>query len=185
MDREGAARYDHRVMLKKALLGTVGIAALVLNPFFGCGDESFRYGADEMRAAIEGTWKLTVPADGTTPAQETVFSISQAATPAEQHSRGRSAITEAAACVQRSLVKSAGACLDSTEMPIEVKLLAGGAATKGTFEVFGFKFTEGMLRIELGTSHLRATVAADGSIIAIHSAPKLAASLIRVSTAQR
>ena len=40
----------------------VGLAALVLNPFFGCGTVEFHDGADEMRPAVEGTWKLTVPA---------------------------------------------------------------------------------------------------------------------------
>lgn len=176
-------------MIKHALLIAIGIASLVLNPFFGCdGDEEFRFGADEMRSAIEGTWKLTVPASGGTPAHELVLSISQAAAPTQQQSRRPGLVADAAACTQRSLVRSAGACGDESEMPLEVTLLAGGLA-KGMFRVVGTRFTRGYLDLEIGEHFLRAMVAPTGAVSDVRTDASGAtgvagASMVRVTKAQ-
>lgn len=176
-------------MMKRLLPVTVGIAALVLNPFFGCGaDQDFRYGADEMRAAVEGTWKLTVSATGARPAREIVLSISQATGPSQQHARRSGPIAAAAACAQRSLVKSAAACGDMSEMPLEVKLIAGGEPASGMLRVHGLKFTTGELELTLATSSVRAKIAPDGTITKISTNADEAAptaTMVRLSIAQR
>ena len=173
-------------MMKRLLVVVLGLAALVLNPFFGCGNETFRYGADEMRVAIEGTWKLTMPAAGTQPAREILLSISQAAEPTQHHSRRSGMVSDAAACAQRSLIKSAAACVDSSEMPLDVKLLAGDGPAKGMFRVHGLTFTSGRLQLELGTASVDARVASNGTISDIYAdGQRAAASMVRVSTAQR
>jgi hypothetical protein len=142
-------------MLKKLSLGTLAVAALVLNPFYACiGDRAFTYSATEMAAAVEGTWTLTLED------RSYIFHIEQASAPKQQHS-SRSLVPSAHACSQRTLVKSASACIDSSTMPIVVNL--SGKTTDGEFTVNGTRFESGRLVIEVGDHQVRAKVKPDGT----------------------
>lgn len=153
-------------MRKRIAAGVVGVAALVLSPFAACGP-SFSFGAKEMTAAIEGTWKMTLPAQGEAPAQEITMKI-------EQHSvdvdSSTGFIKSAAACGERSLVKVAGACLDSTRMRLDVTFLTTAPLEGETYKdihgalvVAGENFKMGMLDIQLDKRVIAATVSPDGT----------------------
>src|SRR5262249_29005542 len=62
---------------------TLGVAALILNPWFGVTG-GFDYGPAEMRAAIEGTWRLTLTSNGK-PRREITVRIAQGAAASEGH----------------------------------------------------------------------------------------------------
>src|ERR1041385_7384436 len=81
-------------MTKTLLLVVFGLTALIVNPFFGCDalEGTFQYGAPEMRAAVEGTWKLRVPGH-----PEATLTIAQAAK-AEHHAARASLVRSADAC---------------------------------------------------------------------------------------
>ncbi len=70
----------------------------------------FQFGEPEMRAAVEGTWTLEVPQTGATPRALT-FAIQRAGAPARA-SLDPGWIRSAAACGNRTFIKSAEACLD-------------------------------------------------------------------------
>jgi hypothetical protein len=174
-------------MLKRLLVITIGVAALVLNPFFGCGQDApnFRYGPDEMRAAVEGTWKLTVPATTATPGYDLLLSISQAAQPVENHARAQGLVPEATACGTRTLVKSAAACGDMSTMPLDVVLTAGTGDATGRFSVYSLEFEHGVLELDVETSKVSARVTPTGTMSSVTVDEIPGASLVRVSTAQR
>jgi hypothetical protein len=141
-------------MLKQLSIGTLAVAALVLNPFYACtGDREFTFSATEMAAAVEGTWMLT------TADRSYIFHI-EAASEAKQHSSA-SLVPSAHACGSRTLVKSAAACLDTTTMPVVVKL--SGATSDGVFRVHGTRFEDGELVIEVADHAVHARVNADGT----------------------
>ena len=141
-------------MLKQLTIGVLAVAALVLNPFYACSlGPSFSYSAAEMTAAVEGTWVLTV--DG----RSYIFHIEQASA-AQQHSSA-SLVPSAHACGDRTLVKSASACIDTSTMPVVVTL--SGTSTDGIFQVDGTRFEKGRLVIEVADYQLEATVLPDGS----------------------
>jgi hypothetical protein len=95
----------------------VAAAALVCNPLFGLGADEPHFGAAELRAAVEGTWRLTDrTADG---AEQTIaFTIAQGSAIAGAHASNRALVQPAAACGTWTLVKPAGACGDETYMPL-------------------------------------------------------------------
>lgn len=176
-------------MPRKLLVIAIGLAVLVLNPFFGCdADRSFTYGADEMRAAVEGTWKLMLPATQREPAREIVFSISQGGEPTQdKHSRTRGMVSPAAACSHRSLVKAAAACVDISEMPLDIKRLAGTDVASGRLRVFGLTFRYGLVDLDLGGSNVHARIEPTGTIseVRIDGYAEGAPAIVRLSTAQR
>jgi hypothetical protein len=142
-------------MLKKLSIGTLTVAALVLNPFYACSSErEFTYSAAEMIAAIEGTWTLTLDD------RSYIFHIEQASEVKQKHS-SRSLVPSAHACSQRTLVKSASACIDTSTMPIVVNL--SGTTTDGLFMVRGTRFESGRLIIEVADHHIQALVNPDGT----------------------
>src|SRR4051812_39013776 len=114
-----------RSWIKVVLAGTLGLAALVLNPWFGV-TSGFDFDEAEMRAAIEGTWRLTVPPTRGAP-RDITFRIAQGTAARPSLGLSRALVSPAAACGTRSLVRNAGACLDSTDMPLEITILAGAA----------------------------------------------------------
>lgn len=150
--------------IKVMLAVTLGLAALVLNPWFGV-TSGYDYGAPEMRAAIEGTWRLTLtPNDG--PRREITFRIAQGAGPKEPHASSHALVRSAAACGHRSLVKNAEACMDLSEMPLEITVLDGGtpvrAAGAARFEVPGTTFTNGWLEAQIADVYVSGRVAPNG-----------------------
>lgn len=148
-----------------------GLAALILNPAFGCGDASFSYGVAELKAALSGTWEATFPG---TPATKLTFRLEQD-TGTEPQSRAPSLIDEAAACSNRTLVASASACIDMTTMPLKVIALDGSTPSlsrrfAGRFSVYSSDFHQGELALDLAGTSVTAQVKPDGSISQSHGA---------------
>jgi hypothetical protein len=148
----------------------VALAAFFVNPFFACvAEDEFQYGAPEMRAAVEGTWDLTLSfSDGET--QTVTLAIAQGSSaPGAQSSRGsgRGLVREAAACGTRTLVKSAGACSSSSEMPLAVSFLSGEDALRtatmsGNLVVHSLIFTQGNLLLRVGDIGIDGTLSSAG-----------------------
>lgn len=154
------------MMTKKLAALVLGLAALVLNPFFACSAlaPGFELGADEMRAAVEGTWTITVPGNGVdAPAVEFTVVIAQRASVARLDDH--SLVAPAAACGSRSFVKTAAACLDSTKMPLDVQIVKGPSTkpASGELVVYGTSFDNGRLDLTLAANEMRAMVNAQGT----------------------
>jgi hypothetical protein len=161
-------------MVRKLVMVAIGLAVLVVTPYFlfdlfgrGDRDSGFQFGAAEMRSAVEGTWvaKLT-PAGG--PERSITFTIEQAG-PAAHSSREGGWIRPAAACEHRTLVRSAEACIDTSDMALELVAIEGApsSARHGTFSVRGKKFETGHLRLTLDGNALEAYVARTGEVLSI------------------
>ncbi len=147
----------------------VPVAVFFLNPSFACSDEpQFQYGAAEMLAAVAGDWSLTITPEGGTAMQVTVH-VDQAAAPTTAaRSAGRALVRGAYACGGRTLVKSAGACPDWSQMPLVVTYVSGDTAfatdaMSGSFLVPGLLFTGGDLTLTIGPYQILTSVGADGS----------------------
>jgi hypothetical protein len=94
------------------------------------------------------------------------FTLAQGSAVRQEHA-ARTLVRAADACGGRSLVKPAGACLDTTTMPLEVRLAAAGAAPPvgaGELYVFGTQFRNGQLELEVGDIHVKAVVTPLGVI---------------------
>jgi len=161
----------------RRLLWVLPLAAFLLNPNLACGvgEPEFHFGATEMRAAFEGDWTFTfTPADGAS--TQVTLHLAQAAMPIASRvpGDGGGLIRSAQACGTRTLIKGAGACIDSTQMPLTVTYEAGDpsfaapeARLSGNFTVYGLEFTGGTLRLglePLGSVELEVDLNADGSV---------------------
>jgi hypothetical protein len=170
--------------LIKILVGVACAAAvLVLSPWRLFGP-SFDFGTEEMRAAVEGTWQLTVErTDGTS--RELTFTLRQAAD--EDRTAARGLVGTAAACGKRSLVRTAGACLDRTVMPLELRLVRGDAgdasALTASLQVWGPTFSRGALILMRGkASWEEAEIFPDGRTRVLAPGPgERSARLVRVA----
>ncbi|HVZ73897.1 MAG TPA: hypothetical protein VHJ20_16070 [Polyangia bacterium] len=158
----------------RRLLWAIPIAAFFLNPSLACGPAgpSYEYGAQEMRDAVTGTWSLTFTPDGGTQTRVS-FLVEQASAPEGQTPsaarEGRSLVRAAHACGTRTLVASAAACVDITDMPLEVTFLSGDdtfktAALSGTFRVVGTRFFSGDVELVLGPYHVTSQISAFGTL---------------------
>ena len=156
----------------RSLFWVVPVALFFLNPSFACSDEpEFQFGAEEMRAAVEGDWTFTITPDGGAEMQVTVR-IEQAATATGgATSRGSNVrlVRAAHACGNRTLVKNAAACSDVTEMPLTLTYLSGDASfssatMSGNFRVYGLSFSSGMLELKIGSFQILSQVKADRSL---------------------
>lgn len=143
-------------MLRFTAAIAIGVAALILDPAGAFSDQGFDYTAKDMKAAIEGTWELTV--EGKT----TKFTLEQASTVAV-HTPDGGLVRSAVACNQRTLVKSAAACIDGSQMPLEVRVVSGPFAlpAKGTFMVYA-KFDKGTLFLNSDSDWIRAEISPKG-----------------------
>lgn len=122
------------MVFRMRTLWLVGLVAFFLNPAFACiAEQEFQYGEKEMRAAVEGTWQANLTfSDGR---QSTVtFALKQGAGTAmsgvrqePEPGRGR-LVRPANACDDRTFVKSAGACISQSRMPVEGTFVAGDDA---------------------------------------------------------
>lgn len=175
----------------KLVVILLGLAALVLNPFVACSHEPpWRFGANELRAAIEGTWTVTVPARGPDdPALTYTVHIRQGdGSTRDQRASASSLVTPAAACGDRSFVRTAAACMDRTEMPLDVQIVAGPlrGETRGALEVVGRSFLHGRVELTLGASRLTALVSPEGDtseVMFFHAGSDRRAALVRVAPA--
>src|SRR5262249_39398906 len=123
------------------------------------------FGAAELRAAVEGTWRLTVRGeDGTE--QTVTFRLAQGSEAEGGHASARALVRPAAAGGTRSRVRRAGACMDVTRMRVEVTRIAEGGEPQrvepGEFMVFGNEFHLGELRISIAEVHVSARVTPGG-----------------------
>lgn len=159
------------------------LVAFILNPS-ACSqasDPEFQYGAEELRAAVEGTWDLTLTADsGATAALALTFKQGAAAGHARNDQfRGPVLLREAHACGTRTLIKSAAACVDATDMPLDVAFESGDTALDGAtlwdeargasslagnFRVYSLIFTQGELDLTLGDVRVTAQLRDDGTV---------------------
>jgi hypothetical protein len=176
-----------RRRIRIGVLTVVGVAVLVLNPVFGVLDRP-SFGAEELRAAIEGTWRLTVrDEDG---AERTVtFRLAQGSEVEGGHASARALVRPAAACGRRTLVKSAGACRDHTWMPLEVTLIAEGGerpqAETGELLVFGTRFDHALLEVSVAELRVSASVTPAGEVRSVSSlgdaGRALSSTLVRIA----
>ena len=143
-----------------------------LNPGFACGidEPQFQYGAPEMRMAVEGDWGFTITPAGGAPMQVVVHVTqgSGAAASQEQPSHGELMRT-AYACGTRTLVRSAAACFDTSQMPLAVSYVSGDASfanvsMSGMFTVHSLVFAAGELALMIGPYQILAEVKPDGSL---------------------
>jgi hypothetical protein len=158
--------------IKLSVVTVIALGVLVLNPVFGVlSGPDYEFGAAELRAAVEGTWQLTIAAPGA-PQRTITFTLAQGAEPAEPHAAWH-LVRPAAACGSRSLVKTAGACGDLTNMPLEVTVIAGGVPQQhplqGRFMVDGTRFHSGDLRVDVGGVSLLATLTSAGDVLSVSS----------------
>jgi hypothetical protein len=154
----------------RSLLWVLLVAVFLLNPSFACVDEpEFQFGAAEMRAVVEGDWSITIIAPPSGEMVQATVHVEQAAAPARAavHTPGGALVRAAYAC-SRTLLKSAGACIESTQMPLAVTFVSGDASfanmeMSGNFNVWGLKFVVGDLDLVIGTRHVLIHVNADGT----------------------
>jgi hypothetical protein len=164
----------------------VPIAVFFLNPSLACSDEpQFQYGAEEMRAAVAGDWSLTITPDGGSATQVTVH-VDQAAAPAAAAGPTRGLVRAAQACGVRTLVKSAGACIDWSEMPLAVGYVSGDstfttATLSGQFRIFSLVFDTGDVTLTIGPYQVLAQVKADGALVDPHLGPLGTAGTVTIS----
>lgn len=180
-------------MLPRPWAFLAGAGAFLLNPTFACGsaEPDYQYGEAELRAAVEGDWALTVT-HGPGAALELSVRLQQRA---EHTASARapsapapSLLRSAHACGTRTLLAPAHACIDSTEMPLAVSLLAGGAglesaALSGNFRVDSLVFDVGTLHLTLGELRVTAQLDAQGNVSSavLESAPAGSATLQRLA----
>jgi hypothetical protein len=160
----------------------LAIAAAALfffvNPGFGCSDQDaeYQYGEAEMKAAVEGTWVLTL-GEAAGPSNETITvrvvqgRVAQASR--NQAPGRRGFIRTASACGTRTFVASANACIDSSDMPLDVTWVDGpdsykSAALSGSFAVLSLVFTRGQFGLSFGSVSFYADIAPDGSVLTVH-----------------
>lgn len=157
---------------------TMSLAVVVffLNPGIACttGPEAdYKYGEAEMRSAVEGTWALTLAASDVSSDTPIILQVTESrdAQPDQIQAAksGRGLIRHAAACGTRTFVASVQACIDSSEMPLDVELVSGPDAYKdavmsGRLSVYSLLFSQGSLSFTLGDLHVSATIAPDGTV---------------------
>jgi hypothetical protein len=149
----------------------LGLAAFMLNPAFACAPNSndeFQYGASELRAAVEGTWQVTLNPNGQPTSMVTIRIEQGTGQPSALHGgTGVRLVRAAAACGTRTLVRPAGACVSITVMPLGGSVQGGdetlrAAMVSGQFEVPGIAFSEGWIELEIGPHRLRGTLSPTG-----------------------
>ena len=172
-----------RMRRMRIVLWSLGAAAFLLNPAFACGGDSndtYQYGAIEMRAAVEGTWSFSIAFDdgqqGTLTVKvaqaDAVASAVSRETREASPSRRTGIVRSAEACGSRTLVKTAAACVSTTQMPLTVTFVAGDeiyrtATLVGSFNVLGTLFQQGEVVIAIGGStYLGGTISPTGQFTA-------------------
>jgi hypothetical protein len=162
----------------RKLIWLLFIGFFFLNPGAACSDEpDFQYGAEEMRAAVVGDWSLTIALADAEPIAVTIH-VDQAPTApgATARAPGRSLVRAAHACGTRTLVKSAAACTDNSQMPLALDYVAGDASLatatmSGSLLVDGLTFTSGLLYLAIDRYRIDAEVKPDGAIVSPYLEP--------------
>lgn len=153
-----------RTEMRKLLSVVVALAFGILSPYAACQLlPIFHYGDAEMRAAVEGIWRLDA-------ASRTVLFRIEQATEAERNASS-GWLPKAAACSddRRTLVRAADACVDliKTDMPLVITALSGAVGrSSGTFNVHGYRFRSGEVRLEVAGLVVYATLDPRGRVSA-------------------
>lgn len=126
-----------------------------------------------MKAAVEGTWVLTLGTEESAPLTLQVVESSKAQPDQLHASQGRRSglVRPAAACGTRTFVASAGACIDSSEMALDVLFVGGpdayrGVEMSGRLVVRSLTFSRGEYGLTIGNLLVTAQVAPDGTVSA-------------------
>lgn len=146
-------------LTKTVVSGSVLALAFLANCDFVFGP-SWTYGEEEMRAAVEGTWKMT--SEG-----QTITLVAKQATAAKQSERERGFVNTAAACGSRSFVRQAAACSDSTRMPLEITA-AGHTIEEAELAVHSTTFTGGFFRFHIDGASVDAEVDPIGKVSRVY-----------------
>ena len=147
----------------------VAAVAFLFSPYLIYKQVAFQFDAADLRAAVHGTWRLELaPERG--PASSITFSMEQA--PSSAHvEHGRDWIRPASACDSRTLVRSAEACHDTTEMPLRLVAIAGdrSLALAARLQVRGLTFERGLLDIEVAGRIVRAVLSSSGAVLEVRA----------------
>jgi hypothetical protein len=142
-------------MVKKLVSSVVLLATLLITPYFlFASPGGFTFGEREVRAAVEGRWTLKLPE------RELELALELARKPARASHDG-AWIRPAAACKHRTLVRSAEACLDTTDVELIVKV-AGAGPARGELHIIGKSFQRARLRFEVGGKPVYAKLSSAG-----------------------
>ncbi len=142
-------------LTKTVVTGSVLALAFLANCDLITGP-SWKYGEADMRAAVEGTWKLT--RNG-----ETITLVAKQASGAKHSARETGFVKDAAACGNRSFIKEAAACIDSSELPLEITA-DKHAIEDAAFVVHSTRFDSGTLRFTIDDASVDARVDPSGKV---------------------
>src|SRR5262245_9414704 len=123
----------------------VGLLAFLVNPGFGCSEDDFGFGEQEMRAVVEGPWRVTAP-------DETFVVELRAAAKTAMSADPPGWIRAANACGDRDFFSSAGACVEATTLHLVGTVAAtsaGSGNVTGSFRVLGRQLAPGLLELAL------------------------------------
>ena len=152
--------------MRRLLMYILAASALVLNPFFACSatDAVFQFGLPHIEAAIDGTWEATVTTrEGTTTTVK--FRMAPGTGEAAEQHGSLDLVNRAAACSNRTLVASAHACLDTTQVPLVLTALDGSTLQmSGELRIIGMRFESAFARLSLGDVSVSATILPSGSV---------------------
>jgi hypothetical protein len=153
-----------KLVARGAIVLVVGLVAFLVTPYAlwrGDGGAEFEYGAAELRPMVEGTWRLELAAnpDAGEPAQTLQIELTWSHKSLQARASGRGGwIREAAACSERSLVRPAHACMDTTELVLDVAIDGVPLAKPGRFVAYGTRFGGGQVMATHGETQLSASV---------------------------
>ncbi|MET0593344.1 MAG: hypothetical protein ABW133_11630 [Polyangiaceae bacterium] len=149
------------------LVLAIGFVAFAMNPAFACSsaDDGFEYGEAEMADALRGTWHLTFA--GPEGPATVDFTLEQGPNPGLP---GGSTIVPA--CGSRRFIRSAAACITSSEMTLIARVTQSSAGIdvdggdgKGWFRIYGAKWSGGLLELMFtGSLRLNAEINADHTV---------------------
>lgn len=167
------ARISNRPALRRIVTVNIGVAMFLCTPYFLYRHVAFQFGADELRAAVEGTWEIGIPgpsgsrSPGDTTRHTVVIRQGMEA-PSGRADRGL--IRSASACSHRTLIRSAEACLDATEVPLELRALGeAGPFGTGVMVVYGRKFSGASLTLQFAGREINAHIDPLGHVIEIRT----------------
>jgi hypothetical protein len=161
-------------LIARTGLLVLAVATFLLNPA-ACApgpEDDYQFGDAEMRAAIEGMWRVTI-GQSTGAARTFTFRLAQAqGTPSASLPHRNGLIRPAMACGSRTLVRGAAACVNLTEMPLTGMIVEGDEAirtldVKGTMSVAGLSFTEANFTVMFGSRRLFGQLSKGGAVTSL------------------
>ena len=128
----------------------IGLLAFVVNPGLGCStSDEYAFGEADMRALVEGTWRLTIK-DPTGGMNSTTFTVMAGPQPSAQ--KGLTVVQQPL-CGHRDFVRDAGACIAVSTLWLTGKVLTGafaGSPVTGSYQVYGAEHRQGRMSLSFG-----------------------------------